>query len=311
VPLRIAEVPRDDRRYEAQADVTALRALLAGIVDYAGLFPPAALDMSTAVANYASYRASDEAWMLGRFVVPVARLDELSAALHALDPSAPAMRVSGLLGTDIDTDLARVREFNDRHVDRATVDVLEGKAPTVDVIERFARATDGFTIYAELPFGSDLDAMVAAARRGGVNAKMRTGGVTCEAFPPTEDVLRFMRACIDARVCFKATAGLHHPVRATYRLTYEETSPTGTMFGFLNVFLAAAFMVHGANDVDAGAILEETDARAFAVTGGAIRWRERSLSERDLREARDHFAAAFGSCSFREPVDELRSMTLL
>ena len=51
-----------------------------GLVDYAGLFPPAALAMAEAARRYAAYLGSPEAWMLGRFVVPVERLDELADA---------------------------------------------------------------------------------------------------------------------------------------------------------------------------------------------------------------------------------------
>jgi hypothetical protein len=57
-----------------------LRTLLAHAIDYAGLFPPAQLDMPGAVAEYESYLASSDAWALGRFVVPAARLRELAAA---------------------------------------------------------------------------------------------------------------------------------------------------------------------------------------------------------------------------------------
>ncbi len=49
----------------------ALRPLLSGLIDYAGLFPPAAVSMADAVANYAAYRTSADAWALGRFVLPV------------------------------------------------------------------------------------------------------------------------------------------------------------------------------------------------------------------------------------------------
>ena len=82
MPLRRAQLPWHHREDEEEAEImTALRALLAGIVDYAGLFPPAGLDMPAAVRNYASYRTDDHAWMLGRFVVPASRLGKCDAAL--------------------------------------------------------------------------------------------------------------------------------------------------------------------------------------------------------------------------------------
>src|SRR5690606_19531676 len=64
----------------------AARVLLSGIVDYAGLFPPAALTMWSAVQNYAAYRSGVDAWALGRFVAPAVRLHELATAIAGLDP---------------------------------------------------------------------------------------------------------------------------------------------------------------------------------------------------------------------------------
>ena len=57
---------------------TPLRSLLTGLVDYAGLFPPAELAMAQAVEKYASYRKGAHTWMLGRFVLPVPRLEEFA-----------------------------------------------------------------------------------------------------------------------------------------------------------------------------------------------------------------------------------------
>ncbi len=62
----------------------SVRALLSEIVDYAGLFPPSQLSMSEAVSNYATYKNSNHSWMLGRFVVPVNRLDEFAESAKNL-----------------------------------------------------------------------------------------------------------------------------------------------------------------------------------------------------------------------------------
>ena len=58
----------------------SLRALLSGVVDYAGLFPPAGLPLDQAIRNYARYRQGSDAWMLGRFVIPAARLAEFGVS---------------------------------------------------------------------------------------------------------------------------------------------------------------------------------------------------------------------------------------
>ena len=311
-----AKLSRHDREDAAQAhDVTALRALLAGIVDYAGLFPPAGLEMSTSVHNYAAYRASDEAWILGRFVVPVARLDELSEALIALGAQAsPEWRLTAVAGADVAADMDRIRAFTRQQQGqgRARVDSLEAKLTSADAIERVARQRDAAcSVFVEIPQDADVPSLVAAVKRANVNAKLRTGGVAAESIPSRESVVRFMRSCISAGVPFKATAGLHHPVRAEYPLTYESGAPLGLMFGFLNVFLAAGFMRHGMSDADALELLDERDAAALTATATTIRWRAAVLDEAQLDELRSAVALSFGSCSFTEPVEELRALALL
>jgi hypothetical protein len=288
----------------------ALRALLAGIVDYAGLFPPAALDMASAVRNYADYRSDSEAWMLGRFVVPVSRLEEFLAERRGVTPADnEPWKLAALLGSDPVRDVAVAREFNRRQADLATIDSLEGMLSTADDIQRVTSAArPDLEVFAELPNSIEPSPLVAAIRRAGARGKIRTGGVTQAAIPPAATVVRFIRCCIDAGIAFKATAGLHHPIRAEYRLTYDEGSPTGTMYGYLNVFLAAALMSVGSSDEDALRVLEERDVGAFEISADGIAWRGHSVSAGVLETVRDGIAVSFGSCSFREPVDELRTL---
>jgi len=290
--------------------MTALRALLEGIVDYAGLFPPAALDMPSAVRNYALYRSDPASWMLGRFVVPVARLDEFSAARASIENGTGPWRLSALLGSALASDVERVRGFNQSQGGKAVIDSLEGKLTTPAEIEHAARAVGGeLELFAELPLDADPTPLVAAVKHSGIKAKMRTGGVVASAVPSAESVVRFMRTCLDVGVAFKATAGLHHPLRAVYRLTYDAGGPTGLMFGYLNVFLAAAFLAHGMSGADAARLLDERNASAFTFDDDRISWSGFVVSASQLRQVREQVAVAFGSCSFREPVDELRLVT--
>lgn len=291
----------------------ALRALLAAIVDYAGLFPPAALDMPDAVRNYADYRTSDDAWMLGRFVVPVSRLDEFRAAHEQLgDSSQPPWRLSALLGQDVRDDMRVISTFNRRAHGHVLIDAVEGRLAT-DTAMREARALAGaeLAVFAEVPPQPDSDTLIAAAARAGVHVKLRTGGVTRAAFPSAEQVVRFMRACIDRGVRFKCTAGLHHPLTGEYRLTYQPTSEVGPMFGFLNVFLTAAAMMQGASDADAVHMLDEQHVAALASSDDALQWEDTRLDADTIERLRDAFVVAFGSCSFTEPLDGLRELALL
>jgi hypothetical protein len=147
-----------------------------------------------------------------------------------------------------------------------------------------------------------------AVKRAGCFAKFRTGGLKPEAIPPIEEVAAFILACADRRLSFKATAGLHHPVRAEQPLTYEADGPRAVMHGFLNVFMAAAFAWRGERAIEP--ILAETEATAFRFDERA-HWRNRSLATDEVREARIHFAHAFGSCSFEEPVRDLQALGLI
>ena len=289
--------------------MNAVRALLTGVVDYAGLFPPAALDMSTAVRNYVAYRSEPSSWMLGRFVVPVARLDELAAVVEHIDLGGTPIALSALCGTRAAEDIENALAFQNAHHGDVTVDVAEARVTRVEEIEAFAVSAAGrLELFAELASEPDPRELIAAVARGGISAKIRTGGITPDAFPSAVNVVRFIRRCLDAEVRFKATAGLHHPIRAEYALTYEASPPRGMMFGYLNVFLAAAFMRQGMSDDDARRVLEEQDRSAFVLADNGISWRNRPLDTAALQALRNEAVVSFGSCSFREPVDELHAL---
>ena len=165
--------------------------------------------------------------------------------------------------------------------------------------------------YVEVPIADDPAPLVAALGRSGLRAKVRTGGVTADAFPRARDLVRFLRACAVAGVPCKATAGLHHPLRAEYRLTYRPDSASATMYGFLNVFLTAAWLREGLAEADAVRLLEERDSGAIRVTEGGFEWRGRGLGHEAIARARDAGIVSFGSCSFTEPIGDLQSLGLL
>jgi hypothetical protein len=289
----------------------SLHALLHTIVDYAGLFPPAMLPMDAAVENYAAYRDDPHAWMLGRFVVPVARLDEMAQAAQAAWKNGHPWRLSALVGEDLEGDVARVSRFNGA-ARGALIDAVEIKASRVDEIERIARAVPReMRTYVEIPVADDPRELIAAIAAHKLRAKIRTGGVVPEAFPPAEHVARFIRECYAVSAGFKATAGLHHPLRSERALTYQKDSPRGVMHGFLNVFLTAVLQYNGLTRADALAILEAESLAGFTFDDDGIAWKDYRVTLGEVTTVRRRFAVAFGSCSFREPVDELIPLGLL
>ncbi|HEX7939703.1 MAG TPA: hypothetical protein VF483_12020 [Gemmatimonadaceae bacterium] len=296
---------------------TMLKTLLRGVVDYAGLFPPASLSMAAAVREYAEHRTSNVEWMLGRFVVSAARLDEFEEEATGVMPTQAHLSwaLSALLGSDIEEDIERAEAFNRRHVDARSgavlVDTVELKANSARDIARAAELLDRrFDTYMEVPVADDPNDLIAAIGSTMAKAKIRTGGVTHEAFPTGAQVVRFIARCIEHKVAFKATAGLHHPWYATYPLTYAADAPSGPMFGFLNVLIATAALGAGWSTEEAVKVLEERDRKAFAFAERCVEWRGQRLDSARLQAARESLSA-FGSCSFREPVGGLRESALL
>jgi hypothetical protein len=295
----------------------SFRALLAGAIDYAGLFPPASLDLATAVARFAAYRASADAWALGRFVVPAVRLDELAACAEALwraDASAGAApwSISALVASDPVGDALRIDRFNEQHGARAVVDSVEAAAGDDASIRGIAARFAGLARFIEIPIRDDPQELLRVVADAGAFAKVRTGGVRADAIPSPREVARFLRACAELPMAFKATAGLHHPLRGEYALTYDADSARGTMFGYLNVFLAAMRARGGAAEDELIAVLEARDPSSLTIAARGAPDSAGDLWPAAWADAiaatRATFALSFGSCSFREPLDDLASL---
>lgn len=294
----------------------SLRILIENFIDYAGLFPPAKLAMHPAVGNFKTYSDAEHAWLLGRFIVPASRLQEFAAAFQQL-PAAKtvrAWRLSALIGADNAADLDAVNAFNRRCPagEGVVVDTVELKAQTPrDIRNAAPLVPPGLQSFFEIPISQSLHENIAAISEVKMRAKVRAGGETAAFFPSTESLVEFFAACIVHKLCFKATAGLHHPFRSSHRFTYEPGSPSGVMHGFLNVFLAASFMLYGMDSAAATGCIDEQSAASFRFTEENVSWRNHTLANAQLRHARQSFCLSFGSCSFTEPLDDLRTLQLL
>lgn len=288
-----------------------IRNLLKGLIDYAGLFPPARLEMALAAQEYERQRQSENAFVLGRFVLGVGQLDELAAKRPTGVHDREKWPLSVLVGTgDLVEERIRIEMLEEGG--RFEIASVEGKVASPGDIRRLVASFPGREVYCELPLQGDISPWIDAVLASGGRAKIRTGGITADTFPKINEVARFLFTAAAVRLPFKATAGLHHPLRGEYRLTYEEASPSGTMHGFLNVFLAAAFLRHGEID-EAGAreLLAESRPGAFAWSGAGLVWSGARLSAEAIAEARKSFALSYGSCSFEEPIADLRRLQLL
>ncbi|MCS6883999.1 MAG: hypothetical protein RMM17_11005 [Acidobacteriota bacterium] len=285
----------------------AVRNLLGNIIDYAGLFPPAALSMQEAVAKYYEYLMSEYRWLLSRFILPVSRFEEFEVAAAGYDAE---FAVSAISDGNLDRDLQKIAEFNARNFLKYSVECLEVKTsdPT-EVGQISAKAPEMMLTYVEIPFGSEeyLKQLAAFGRR----AKIRTGGVTKENFPAAEFVVDFLVASSKLNVAFKATAGLHHPLRSSYPLTYALDSERCLMHGFLNLFLAAIFAKDGLSRDELLMLLLDEDAAHFSFSDEEISWCGHSVEAYRVAELREKYCISFGSCSFEEPVNDLKQLGLL
>ncbi len=116
-----------------------------------------------------------------------------------------------------------------------------------------------------------------------------------------------LKTLADLRLPFKATAGLHHPLRAKQALTYHPQSATGVMHGFMNLSAAAAVLFFGGDVEEASSLLAEEDPAAWKVSADSLRCRNQSWTADQLATLRRDFFLGIGSCSFEEPIHDLES----
>ena len=258
--------------------------------------------MNDAVVEYAQHRVGPDSWALGRFVVPFPRWNDLMSSFESVAAPDESWPVS-LLAAAFDE--PRILELAE-HSTELRVESVETKATTIaDLVNVKPLVERGLSVYVEPTRLADFEEIAPGIRRCGAAAKIRTGGVTTDAFPDAEQVLSFMKVCRKYGLHFKATAGLHHAVRGEYRLTYEPSPPMGEMFGFLNIAMAAALLLSGRPDAVVVAALNERSPEAFEFTNDGAMWRNNWLATAELEAAHNEFFVGFGSCSFREPMAEL------
>ncbi len=280
--------------------MTAIEALLDGMIDYAGTYPPAALDLEDAVSNYLRYRRSSRAHILGRFIIDADRLHELRTAGATLAEIPLSICVSPA------TDWERLLRVIDAEL-QADAFEIKGAEPA-QIADIAARLPRGAAIYIEVPLESQNRAALDAASAAGVRIKLRMGGVIATAFPPASSVIAILHSLADRHLAFKATAGLHHPLRSRRPFTYAPDSPVGMMHGFLNLLAAAALIYRGGDEEEACALLNESDPSVWQVSADSVACRSFRVNTQQIRELRQECLLSFGSCSFEEPIADLEAL---
>jgi hypothetical protein len=297
----------------------SLRALLDGVIDYAGLFPPAKLPLDQSLRNYVKFRKEPEHWMLGRFICPVARLRELADLLEGVAPSGPPIEVAALGETrsvelfdaGIAKDIATLQKVNRSRSRLIASDAYEVKLPSGWWRPPRMRLTDWGalrSVHIETDLGADarswlpelLEAGNQAGRRLGF--KLRCGGLDATAFPKPEQVAFTIIACRDAGVPLKFTAGLHHPIR------HIDAGLQTHMHGFINVFVAGVLAhVRRLSEEQVRAIIADENPHDFVFDDGGLHWNDYRATTEEIAAARRD-VVSFGSCSFDEPRKDLREL---
>jgi len=301
--------------------LASVKMLLAAVVDYAGLFPPAGLNLQAALKNYACDRSATQGWMLNSFVLPSSRLQEFATLFSAQLSTQPAVagqprlwhisiilspkEVKDLKGAIANAQAVVGNLFAIRGVELPPLSATE-------IEQTLAHLPVDIETYFELKIDDNLLACLEVLQGTRAAAKIRTGGMTPAAFPSVAEVGRFIVVCAKAGVPFKATAGLHHPLPGQHHITDAPDSAFVAMQGFLNVAIAAA-LVHQKTlgEAAAIAILQETSDHAFQFTKDGLSWHDNHLTLTEIAASRRYFFKSFGSCSFQDPIHDLKHLQLL
>ena len=283
----------------------ARKALLGGLLDDASLFPPGNAPMPAAVAAHALHETAWFADLTGPFVCAETRLAELGRALTAanvpwidlsLVVSGGAAAVAG--ATDAVATDPRIRLRAVEVPAARNADPAQAVTDVAAALDRVPLA--GATGYIEYPLTALADPRAAGqllelADQCGFRPKLRTGGVTPEAFPSEQTLAGCLSAVAGRRIRFKCTAGLHHAVRCT--------SDGLEQHGFLNVLLATGAAADGADTGEIAAILAQRDRTAIAGAAAAL--------DAEAAAVIRWLFTSFGTCSTEEPVADLVSLGLL
>jgi hypothetical protein len=273
-------------------------ALFAGLIDDAALFPPGNASMPVAIQDHGRHREAWYAPVVGPFLCPASRLDELAAQVEV--PIAVRLVIdtgAGGIGPAVDAIAS-----DDRMALRGVEISLPPEAPAdsarraISVLDAaLGGPDDDEPAYLEPARAPGWRAALEVIAESGYRAKLRTG-TTAGAVPDGAAVAEFVVACLDLGIPFKCTAGLHRGVR-------HSAADGSEQHGFLNILATVATCLDGGDVRAVAAVLDDRDGVALAT-------RLRSLDDRRATQVRRWFTS-FGSCSVLEPLEDLIALDLI
>ncbi|MDQ6933472.1 MAG: hypothetical protein M3160_09910 [Candidatus Eremiobacteraeota bacterium] len=298
--------------------MTALEAFFDRLVDYAGLFPPALLSMGESIDQYEQARSGNYTWILGRFICPASRLPEFHETVRSTVPLSIIIETPHDAREWFDATKTQIESlaplapacFEIRLPE--PVALRENFDPNIAQLAALLRKAGlaEVPVFVELPrtgrWSELLDSGMRALSRANLRAKIRCGGATRNDFPSSANIADFIAASKEYGVPFKATAGLHHPVR------HRDQRSGSAMHGFLNIVGAAVFANSaGFSRERLIAVLDEEDSDAFTFAGEQFTWRSHHAPTSSIAATRRELFTAYGSCSFTEPIADLQSLGIL
>jgi hypothetical protein len=252
-----------------------------GLIDYAGLFPPAKLPLKQAFENYLRYQYETDAWILAKFICPVKMLEGLIIYKKDLQnnfkdisltvlPSAVEKRGGSL--QKFFEEMQEIKLFLQKMEQNIRVEALEirifpallniDSSPPLhlflnEIYERLISAgISNVKLFFELNqskhwvdkvkqfteeialFNQNMNENERSEQKIIGGLKLRCGGEKPENVPSPEEVAQTIHICAVTGIPFKATAGLHHPVR------HYDTALRTKVYGFLNIFGSALLAFH-------------------------------------------------------------------
>ncbi len=297
--------------------VDSLKGLFESTFDYAGLFPPARLDMAKALENYIHLIEGPNDWMVGRFVISSDRLEELIKVIEQrpVTPEIPvtvigqASRNYDEWQTALESDAGAMTDLIETLGESVALEAYEIRVPSHDLVDACTRDLKAFNeidVFVEIPLTDGMDDSLAIiATTEWLGAKARTGGLDPTAIPSLDALAGFLYSTATLDIPFKLTAGLHHP------LPYYDESIGAQMHGFLNALAGSAMAyTHDFSRKEIAEILRDDDTRHWSFDDGGMSWKGHKISLDDIEDVRNIFVG-IGTCSIDEPLEGLAKMGLL
>tara|TARA_B100001029_G_C15056631_1_gene454885 strand:+ start:462 stop:1379 length:918 start_codon:yes stop_codon:yes gene_type:complete len=300
----------------------SLKLFLTELIDYAALFPPANLDLISALRKYRNYIEYENNWMFSKFIIPVNQLEFISESDMEYYNDFFLLDLSILSG-DLSDDINKYKYFKNKFPNKVKFSGLETSISNLNELQNYLNIINSIIIdedldievFIELPYGENwIEGMhntiktlfeFNKANKTNFGYKLRCGGINADMFPSPIIVAKTILNCIENNVPMKFTAGLHHP------FYHFNNSVNTMMYGFFNIFISG--MVAQKYKLDYKQIIKiltDGNNQNFIFNKDALNWKDYQITNEELRRFRMNQFISYGSCSFDEPIEDLINLGL-